>query len=99
MPSLIVRAPFVNRLELRMADNWRRLHTRGVVVYSGILGLISAFGPVLREAWHSMPDDLKAVIPANVQQAIAYTILFTTIIGVRYTSVRKVPATDQGAAP
>lgn len=99
MPGLIVPAPFINRFELRLADNWKRLHTRGVVLYSGTMGLISAFGPVLREAWHSMPDDLKAVVPATVQQAIAYTILFTTIIGVRYTSVRRVPPAGDDHGP
>lgn len=88
--------PLVAGFRLHLADGWRNLHKRGVVIYSGALGLVSAFGPVLREAWHSMPDDLRTVIPANVQQAIAYTILFTTIIGVRYTSIRRVPG--DGAA-
>lgn len=90
--------PLAAGFRLHLADGWRSLHKRGVVVYSGVLGLISAFGPVLREAWRSMPDDLRTVIPANVQQAIAYTILFTTIIGVRYTSIRKAPAPDDGAS-
>jgi len=88
--------PFTN-LKLKLADNWRELHKRGVVIYSGVLGLVSAFGPMLREAWRSMPDDLRAVIPASVQQAIAYAILFATIIGVRYASIQRVPPADGDA--
>jgi DMSO/TMAO reductase YedYZ heme-binding membrane subunit len=89
--------PFTN-LKLKLADNWRELHKRGVVIYSGVLGLVSAFGPMLREAWRSMPDDLRAVIPASVQQAIAYAILFATIIGVRYASIQRVPPAVDGDA-
>jgi len=99
MPGLIVPAPFLNRFELRLADNWKSLHTRGIVIWTGTLGGISALGPILRDAWHSMPDDLKALILANVQQAIAYTTLFTTIIGVRYTSVRRVPTPGDAHEP
>jgi DMSO/TMAO reductase YedYZ heme-binding membrane subunit len=98
LTSPVRGVPLVAGFRLHLADNWRNLHKRGVVIYSGAMGLVSAFGPILREAWHSMPDDLKAVVPANVQQAIAYTILFCTIIGVRYTSIRKAPAPDQAVA-
>lgn len=91
-PAIPARGvPLVAGFRLRMADDWRRMHLRGTVIYSGVLGAVSAVGPVLREAWHSMPDDLKAVIPAHAQQAIAYAILFATIIGVRYTSIVRVP--------
>ncbi|WP_042295883.1 DUF7940 domain-containing protein [Paraburkholderia bannensis] len=84
--------------KITLADDWQRLHRRGTVIVSGAFGLVSAFGPVLRDAWRSMPDDLKTVIPAHVQQAIAYAILFATIIGVRYTTVRRgaPPADGQG---
>ncbi|WP_438396506.1 hypothetical protein [Caballeronia sp. DA-9] len=88
--------PFTN-LKLKLADDWRRLHTRGTVIWSATLGGVSAVGPILRESWHSMPDDLKAVIPAHAQQAIAYAILFATIIGVRYTSIQRVPPHEPGA--
>ncbi|CAG4888053.1 hypothetical protein R52603_00566 [Paraburkholderia saeva] len=86
--------PLAAGFRLHLADDWRRLHRRGVVIYSGVLGALSAFGPVLREAWHGMPDDLKSVVPAHVQQAIAYMILFATIVGVRYTSIRRTPMPD-----
>lgn len=83
--------------KITLADDWQRLHRRGTVIVSGAFGLVSAFGPVLRDAWRNMPDDLKTVIPAHVQQAIAYAILFATIIGVRYTAVRRVaPPGGQG---
>jgi hypothetical protein len=78
-------------LRLRLADDWRRLHTRGTVWVSGGLGAVSAIGPILREAWRGMPEDLKLVIPAHVQQGIAYLILFTTIIAVRATTIQRVP--------
>lgn len=87
------------RFKITLADDWQRLHRRGTVIVSGAFGAISAFGPVLREAWRGMPDDLKSVVPAHVQQAIAYAILFATIIGVRYTAIRRAPpATAQGDA-
>jgi DMSO/TMAO reductase YedYZ heme-binding membrane subunit len=86
-----MRVTIFQRFELRLADNWRSLHKRGTVVYTGVLGAISAFGPVIRDAWRGMPDDLKSVIPQHGQQAIAYTILFATIIGVRYTTIRRLP--------
>jgi len=94
-----MQIPFTKRFELRLADNWRELHKRGTVVYTGVLGAVSALGPVIREAWRGMPDDLKSVIPAHVQQAIAYTILFATIIGVRYASVRRVPPAGDDHGP
>jgi hypothetical protein len=73
-----------------LADNWRRLHTRGVVVASGFMSVVSLFGPELREAWGSMPDDLKQVIPATGQKAIAYAILFCTLVAIRYTALKRV---------
>ncbi|QTD90839.1 hypothetical protein [Burkholderia anthina] len=79
------------RWKITLADGWQHLHKRGTVIVSGFLGAVSAFGPVIREAWHDVPDDLKAVIPAHFQQAIAYAILFASIIAVRYTAVRRMP--------
>jgi hypothetical protein len=73
-----------------LADNWQRLHTRGTVLFSGAMGLISVFGPELREAWASMPDDLKQVVPATGQKAIAYAILFCTLIAIRYAAVKRI---------
>ncbi|MBY4866789.1 hypothetical protein K6W76_09740 [Burkholderia anthina] len=88
--------------KVTLADDWRNLHKRGTVILSSVLAAISAFGPEIREAWHSVPDDLKSVIPAHFQQAIAYAILFATIVAVRYTAVRRVsPAAapgDQGGS-
>jgi hypothetical protein len=72
-----------------LADNWKRLHTRGVVVFSGAMSMISLFGPELREAWASMPDDLKQIVPASGQKAIAYAILFCTLIAIRYTAIKR----------
>jgi hypothetical protein len=79
------------KFKLTLADGWQQLHKRGTVILSSALAAISAFGPVIRDAWHSLPDDLKSIIPAHTQQAIAYAILFASIVAVRYTAVRRVP--------
>ena len=81
--------------KVTLADDWRNLHKRGTVILSSALAAISAFGPEIREAWHSVPDDLKAVIPAHFQQAMAYAILFASIVAVRYTAVRRTCTGDQ----
>lgn len=80
------------KLKITLADGWQQLHTKGTVLLSSALAAVSAFGPVIRDAWHNVPDDLKAVIPAHAQQAIAYAILFASIVAVRYTSVKRLPA-------
>lgn len=79
------------KLKIALADDWQKLHTRGTVILSTTLATISAFGPVIRDAWHNVPDDLRSVIPAHAQQAIAYAILFASIVAVRYTTVKHVP--------
>jgi hypothetical protein len=79
------------KLKITLADGWQKLHTKGTVILSSGLAAVSAFGPVIRDAWHNVPDDLKSVIPAHAQQAIAYAILFASIVAVRYTSVKRVP--------
>lgn len=85
------------KLKISLANGWQQLHKKGVVILSSALATMSAFGPVIREAWHNLPDDLKAIIPAHAQQAIAYAILFASIVAVRYTAIRRVPQ-DSGAA-
>lgn len=82
------------KLKLTLADGWQRLHMRGSVILSSALATVSAFGPVIRDAWHNVPDDLRAVIPAHAQQAIAYAILSASIVAVRYTAIRRVPRED-----
>ena len=83
--------PLVAGFRLRLADDWRRMHTRGTVIASGVMATVSAVGPELREAWRGMPDDLKSVIPPHLQQAIAYAILFCGFIAIRYTTIRREP--------
>lgn len=82
--------------KITLADGWRSLHKRGTVIVSSVFATVSAFGPVIREAWHDVPDDLKSVIPAHFQQAIAYAILFASIVAVRYTAIRRVPPPGEG---
>jgi len=79
------------KLKITLADGWQQLHKRGTVILSSALAAVSAFGPVIRDAWRNVPDDLKAVIPAHAQQAIAYAMLFASIVAVRYTAIHRVP--------
>ncbi|KVP59356.1 hypothetical protein WJ91_12855 [Burkholderia ubonensis] len=83
--------------KITLADDWKGLHRRGTVILSSALAAISAFGPTLRDAWQGMPDDLKTIIPAHVQQGIGYAILFASIVAVRYTAVRRVAPPDAAA--
>lgn len=87
-------------LKITLAEDWKRLHKCGTVIWSATLGVLSAagpfirdnvtaLGPTLRQAWQAVPDDLKAIVPAHAQQAIAYAILFGSIIAVRYASVNR----------
>ncbi|WP_153135189.1 hypothetical protein [Paraburkholderia agricolaris] len=78
------------KFKISLADGWQQLHKRGTVILSSVLATVSAFGPVIRDAWHNVPDDLKSIIPAHAQQAIAYAILFASIVAVRYTAIRRV---------
>lgn len=83
--------------KIGLADNWRQLHKKGTVILGCVFTTFMGFGPLLVQAWSSMPAELKAVIPQNVQQWIAYTMLGMTIIGLRYTAVRKKDGDDAGA--
>jgi hypothetical protein len=82
--------PFTN-LRLSLADNWQRLHKRGTVIAGAAFTALAGAGPLISQAWGGMPPELKAVIPQNVQQWIAYTLFGLTFIAIRYTSVHRVP--------
>lgn len=82
--------PFTD-LRQALADNWRRLHTRGSVIFSAAVGVIAPFGAVLRETWNGMSDDLKQYLPHSLLQTISYTILCATFLAPRYTTVRRGP--------
>jgi hypothetical protein len=85
------------KFKISLADDWRLMHRKGTFWFSTGMATISALGPEIRETWRSLPDDLKAVIPAHAQQAIAYTILFCCFLGVRYTTIQRVrPGGDGG---
>ncbi|MFL9883130.1 hypothetical protein PQR66_08845 [Paraburkholderia agricolaris] len=79
------------KFRLTLADGWQKLHTRSTVILSTAMAAVSAFGPEIRDAWRNLPDDLKSIIPAHAQQAIAYAILFASIVALRYTSIQRVP--------
>ncbi|MCA3182745.1 MULTISPECIES: hypothetical protein [unclassified Cupriavidus] len=82
--------------KIGLADNWRRLHTKGTVVLSGGLALVTAFGPAIIDAWNSMPPDLKALLPQGIQRYAALGA-FLLILVVRYLAVRRKGGGD-GAA-
>lgn len=79
-------------MKLILHPDWRELHKRVTVIVPGVLGAISAFGPEIRDAWRAIPDDLKTVIPAHVQQAISYAIFFCALIGANYVRLQRAPA-------
>ncbi|WP_423197844.1 Holin [Cupriavidus sp. H19C3] len=74
---------------LGLADGWRQLHKRGTVIAGAAFTTVMGLGPLLVQAWGAMPPELKAVIPQNVQQWIAYTMFGLTFLALRYTAVRK----------
>lgn len=74
-------------MKLALADNWRQLHTRGVVIFSAACGAITAFGPSLIDAWNSVPPDLKAALPEGTARYVS-TIAFVLMIVIRYTTIR-----------
>lgn len=80
--------PFTN-LRLTLADGWEKLHKRGTVIAGAAFTALAGAGPLISQAWGGMPLELKAVIPQNVQQWIAYTLFGLTFIAIRYTSVHR----------
>lgn len=91
-----MKLPFAN-LEVALVDDWKKLKTYGTVIFGAVMGFIQLFGPELRDWWISMPDDVKAIIPANYQVAIKYAIAFFSIIALRAFTVRKIGADDDAA--
>jgi len=83
-------------IRICLADEWRTLHKRSSVIFSGFVGVVAPLGPVLRETWRSMPDDLKMVIPHSVQQGISYTILAATFVALRYTTIQRTDGKPEG---
>lgn len=80
-------------MRFSLCDEWAKAHKTVTFWLSAGLASVSAMGPVIRDAWGAMPDDLKAVVPAHVQQAIAYAVLFLTIVGAHYVTIgRAAPA-------
>ncbi|MDE4918338.1 hypothetical protein ACUXAV_000378 [Cupriavidus metallidurans] len=76
-------------MKFTLADNWRQLHRKGTVIAGATFTAVMGLGPLLVQAWSAMPPELKAVIPQNVQQWIAYTMFGLTFLALRYTSVRR----------
>ena len=78
-------------MKLTLADGWRELHKRSTVIAGAIFTAIAGAGPLIAQAWAGMPPELKAVIPQNVQQWIAYTMFGLTFIALRYTAFQRKP--------
>jgi len=76
-------------MKLTLADNWRQLHRKGTVIAGTLFTMVMGTGPLLVQAWGAMPPELKAVIPQNIQQWIAYTMFGLTFLALRYTTIRK----------
>jgi hypothetical protein len=67
-------------MKLSISEDWRSLHKRLPVILSGVCAGVSALGPEIRDAWHAVPDDLKAVIPAHL------------LIGAHYVDIKRGPS-------
>jgi hypothetical protein len=74
---------------IRLADGWQTFHRKSSVWVSASVAVASPALAALRGAWQQMPDDLKAVVPHSMQQAISYTILAGTFLILRYTVVER----------
>jgi len=79
----------ISKWRIGLADNWRRLHRKSTVIAGVLFTTVMSTGPLLSQAWGAMPAELKAVIPQNVQQWIAYTMFGLTFLALRYTALRK----------
>jgi hypothetical protein len=78
-----------------LAEGWRELHKRGTVRAGAAFTALVGAGPLLAQAWAGMPPELKAAIPQNVQQWIAYTVFGLGFLALRYTTIkRKEPGDD-----
>jgi hypothetical protein len=86
------------KFKLTMADGWQQLHKRGTVIAGAVFTAAAGAGPLISQAWTGMPPELKAVIPQNVQQWIAYTLFGLSIIAIRYTAIRSAPKEADDAA-
>lgn len=79
------------KIRIGMAPGWRELHKKSSVVFGLLVAAFSAVvssAPYIAQAWTSMPAELKAVIPADVQQYIGYTVFALTFLALRYTSIK-----------
>lgn len=79
------------KFRIGLAEGWRELHRKSSVRFSALAAMVPPGAVALREAWASMPDDLKAVVPHSMQQAISYTVLAGAFLALRYTAVERKP--------
>lgn len=55
-------------------------------IVSGILALITAFGPAIIESWSLLPDSMRDALPSGVAQVIA-VVAFLLVIAARCTVI------------
>jgi hypothetical protein len=83
------------KIRIGLAEGWKGLHKKSTVRFSALIAIIAPCGPLLREVWATMPDDLKTVIPQDVRQGISYAILACTFLALRYTRFEKKGRDDE----
>ncbi len=82
---------------ITLADGWKRLHTKGTVILASAFAAVTAFGPMIIDAWNFLPSDMKDALPEGTARWVS-TIAFLLILVVRYTAMRPDVEKDDGAA-
>lgn len=75
------------KIRAKLTEDWRELRKKSSIWFAFLFGMLQLNGPILRDWWTSMPDELKQVIPANFQVAIKYALLFGSLIALRYVKI------------
>lgn len=83
-------------LRARLIADWARAHTFSSVQIAAIGALVEAFAQgfpgTATEIWNAMPDELRAMLPPSVTNALP-TVMFVAVMVARLT--RKAPADGQ----
>lgn len=65
---------------MKLIDNWRQAHKMRSVQIAGLAGTLIALGPDIIAAWQTIPDDLKALLPAGVSRWTAVGVLALVVL-------------------
>lgn len=83
-------------MKISLADNWRELHKRSTVIAASAFAALTAFGPMLIDAWNMVPSDLKAALPEGTARWVSVTA-FVLMIFFRYTKIERKKEGEDGS--